>query len=182
MPIADATLTRPLNAHLWRPAHDTVLNALQMWRTTPQAAAWWWLVIDHSGGRFTALRFDTLRQLLLRRDLGVTMQTRLADLPPAQRNPADWTQPVPGVIEPRTVDQDAVSEARARTLQQNSPAHLLVVLRDGIFRGVLASSDRTFAFTDDLLLDMIEQYEQQASETPGTAGNQSATREQQPPS
>ena len=85
MPIADATLARPLNAHLWRPAHDTVLNALQMWRTTPQAAAWWWLVIDHSGGRFTALRFDTLRQLLLRRDLGVTMQTRLADLPPAQR-------------------------------------------------------------------------------------------------
>ena len=170
MPIPDATLARPLNAHLWRPAHETVLDALRAWRATPMSAGWWWLVIDHGSERFTALRFDTLRQMLVRPDLGVTMETRLADLPVARHNPTDWTQPLPGVIEPQTVDQDAVSEARARHLQQNSPANLLVVLRDGVFRGVLSGSERTFAFTDDLLLDMIEQYEQQAPESPDTSG------------
>lgn len=178
MPIADATLARPLNAHLWRPAHDTVLDALRAWRAAPKSAVWWWLVIDHGSGHFTALRFDTLRQLLGRPDLGVTMNTRLADLPPARHNPADWTQPVPGVIEPRTVDQDGVSEARARTLQQNSSANLLIVLRDGIFRGVLAGSERTFAFTDDLLLDMLEQYEQQAAESSDTSPGSGAAPEQ----
>lgn len=177
MPIADAFLDRPLNAHLWRPARETVLDALRVWRSTPLAAVWWWLVIDHGSGRFTALRFDTLRQLLLRPDLEVTMRTPLAELPSARQNPADWTQPVPGVIEPRTVDMDEISPSRARQLQANSPAGLLIVLRDGIFRGVLAGSERTFAFTDDLLLDMLEQYEQQATGSPDVPGMPSSSSE-----
>lgn len=180
MPIADAFLDRPLNAHIWRPARDTVLDALRTWRATPLSAVWWWLVIDHGSGRFTALRFDTLRQLLLRPDLGVTMLTPLGNLPPAQHNPADWTQPVPGVIEPRTVDMDEISPSRARQIQANSPANLLVVLRDGFFRGVLAGSERTFAFTDDLLLDMLEHYEQQAAESPDTPATQNSSPEQPP--
>lgn len=179
MPIADAALDRPLNAHVWRPAHATVLDALRVWRTTPLAAVWWWLVIDHGGGRFAALRFDTLRQILNRPDLGVSMQTPLAELPPARRNPVDWSESVPGVIEPRTVDMDSISPSRARQIQANSPANLLVVLRDGIFRGVLAGSERTFAFTDDLLLDMLEHYEQQTAEAPD-GPNQGSSAEQPP--
>ncbi len=153
MPLPDSLLDKPLNAHRCRPAGETVLAALRDWRGTPGAASWWWLVIDHGQGRFTATRFDSLRQMLARPALGVTMATRLADLPA-------HAEPLPGVVTPPTVEQDAATPAQARQLQAASPGGMLVVLRDGAFRGVLASAERTFAFTDRPLLDMIEQYEQ----------------------
>jgi len=52
------------------------------------------------------------------------------------------------------------------------------VLRDGFFRGILAGSERTFAFTDDLLLDMLEQYEQQAAESSDAPATQNPSPEQ----
>lgn len=159
MPLPDSLLDKPLNAHRCRPADETVLAALRDWRATPGAASWWWLVIDHGQGRFTATRFDTLRQMLSQMAPEVTMTTRLADLP-AQ------TELLPGVVVPPAVEQEATAPAQARQLQAASPGGLVVVLRDGAFRGVLASAERTFAFTDRPLLDMIEHYEQ-AGGAPG---------------
>lgn len=160
MPLLDSLLEKPLNAHRCRPAGETVFEALRDWRATRGAASWWWLVIDRGQGQFAAMRFEMLRQMLARTEPGVTMATRLADLP-AQDDP------LPGVIAPPTVEQDAVTPAQVRQLQAASPGGLVVVLRNGAFRGILTSAERTFAFTDRPLLDMIERYEQAGGSSGG---------------
>lgn len=173
MPIPDSLLDKPQNAHLRRPAHETVYEALRAWRFTPHAADWWWLVIDHGGGAFRAAQFETLERMLRRPELNVTMRTRLADLPSAQDEHG-----VPGVLDPQTVEQNALTSAAARQAKASSPGHVLIVLRSGAFRGILASAERTFAFTDHPLMDMLDQYEQQ---TAASSGSDSPSSPPEPP-
>src|SRR5690606_9761864 len=136
MPLLDSLLEKPLNAHRCRPAGETVFEALRDWRATPGAASWWWLVIDRGQGQFAAMRFEMLRQMLARTEPGVTRATRLAELPAQD-------EPLPGVSAPPTVEQDAVTPAQVRQLQAASPGGLVVVLRNGAFRGILTSAERT---------------------------------------
>lgn len=160
MPIADSELNKAANAHLVRPAEDTVYSALQVWRSTPNSYEWWWLVIDHGEGQFTALRFETVRDLLQSPDYAVGMHTRLGDLPRRREDPANWGRPLPGVVTPVVVEQDAMGTARALQIMRDSPGRVLVVVNQGQFRGILSASERTFAFTDKPLLDMLDEYEQ----------------------
>ncbi|MBN1202076.1 MAG: hypothetical protein JXJ20_09490 [Anaerolineae bacterium] len=166
MPIADAELHKAANAHLTRHASQTVYQALKAWRGTPGSYEWWWLIIDHGHQHFTAIRFEGLRDMLAHPDLDVTMDTLLADLPPYRDNPANWEQPFPGVLEPAVVDQAEISTARALRMRDHSPGHLLIVLSDEQFRGILSTSERIFAFTDKPLLDMLEEYEEALSAEP----------------
>lgn len=160
MPIADAELAKPANAFLVRPADETVLAALRAWRDTPQSYEWWWLLIDHGAARFTALRFEDLRDLLASPDLGVTMQTRLADLPSRRENPDNWAQPWPGVYTPEVVQQDALSTAQALQRMRDAPGRILIVADGARLAGILTDTQRTFAFADRPLLDLLEDYEQ----------------------
>ncbi len=166
MPIADSELDKTANAHLVRPAGDTLYTALQVWRSTPNSYEWWWLVIDHGDAQFTALRFEAVRDLLRDSEQRVTMHTRLGDLPPRRENPDAWGPPLPGVVTPVVVEQAAMGTARALQIMRDSPGRVLVVVNQGQFRGILSGSERTFAFTDKPLLDMLDDYEQ-GSEPPG---------------
>ena len=159
MPIADSELNKPANTHLLRPATETVLAALRAWRGTPDPYEWWWLVIEHADQHFTAIRFGELRDALAHDGMNVHMNTLLGDLPPRRDNPVDWERPFPGVVTPTVVDQATIGTARALRLVQDSPARVLVVLADGAFKGILAAGERTFAFADQPLLDMLEQFE-----------------------
>jgi len=166
MPITDAELNKPSNTHLIRPATDSVYRALNSWLHAPNSYEWWWLIIDHANGKYTAIRFEGLRELLARPESGVSMTTRLADLPPQQDNPADWEHPIPGVVSPTIVEQATVGTARAIQLRQDSPGRLLIVLNNGFFRGILSGPERIYAFTDKPLVDMIKEFEQETgSET-----------------
>lgn len=159
MPIDDAQLDKATNAHITCPATDTVHRALQRWRATPNSFEWWWLIIEHGSQRFTAIRLEDLRQVLENESLGVDMNTALQDLPPRRDNPADWGRPYPGVVTPTVVEQTALSTAQALQTMQDSPGRVLVVLHDGHFRGILSAAERTFAFTDTPLLDMLDSFE-----------------------
>jgi hypothetical protein len=161
MPIDAMELDKAANAHLLCPATDTVYAALTTWRSTPNSYEWWWLVIGHGDRRYTALRFETLRDLLAAPGAGVTMEMPLADLPPRRDNPADWERPFPGTVTPVVVEQNSMGTARAQQIVNDSPGRLLVVLDGDQFRGILSASERTFAFADTLLVDMLDEYEQQ---------------------
>jgi hypothetical protein len=160
MPIPDSELNKPSNAHLVRPAADSVYKALHAWRGTPGSQEWWWLVIDQGSQKYTAIRFGTVRDVLARPDLGVTMETHLADLPLRRENPADWAHPLPGAVLPPVVEQDAIGTARALQIVQDNPGRVLIVLRGGRFRGILSAGERVFAFNDKPLIDMIAEFEQ----------------------
>lgn len=164
MPIADSELDKSANAHLLRPAADTIYQAVKSWRDTPDSFEWWWLIIEHSGQRYTAIRFETLRDLL--KTGGASMNTHLDDLPSARENPADWDHPFPGVVSPNVVEQSSVGTALAVQMVRDSPGSVLVVVNNGQFRGILAAHERTFAFADVMLLDMLEEYEQQPEQNP----------------
>jgi hypothetical protein len=159
MPIDDTQLDRETNAHLVRPATDTVYQALRAWRDTPNSYEWWWLIIEHDHRRYTAIRFEDLRELLGVPDSGVTMHTPLAVLPDRRNNPRDWQHPQPGVVTPTVVEQSAMGTARALQAMEDSPGRVLVVLHDGRLRGILSSAQRTFAFADKLLMDMLDEFE-----------------------
>jgi hypothetical protein len=158
MPIAETELNKAANAHLLRSADDTVYRALKAWRDTPDSYEWWWLIIDHGDQRYTAIRFEGIRDALARPDPGVHMNARLADLPPLRDNPDDWEHPFPGVVTPTVVEQDTMSTAGAFRAMKDGPG-VLVVLQEGQFRGILSASERTFAFTDKPLLDMLDEFE-----------------------
>lgn len=164
MPIADTELNKPANKYLLRPADESIYHALQTWKQSSDSQEWWWLIIEHGDRRYTALRFETLRDALAK---GViAMAARLADLPPRRENPADWQHPFPGIVTPVIVEQEAIGTARALQMVRESPGHVLVVLNNGRVRGILSDSQRTFAFADKLLLDMLDQFEQESgSET-----------------
>jgi hypothetical protein len=163
MPIAETELAKPTNAHVLRPADESVYKALHAWRHAADRQEWWWLIIDHGNQRYTAIRVDRLRDALMRANLGVTMETRLSDLPPQRDNPHDWEHPYPGVVTPTVVEQDSVGTARAHQMLQDSPGRVLVVLHNGQFRGILSAAERTFAFADKPLLDMLDEFEQRDS-------------------
>jgi hypothetical protein len=161
MPIAETELDKPANKHLVRPAAESVFRALQLWRQTPESQEWWWLIIEHGERRYTALRFENLRETLAKQTISMT--TRLSELPARRKNPADWEHPFPGVVTPVVVEQDAIGTARALQMVRESPGHVLVVLKEGRVRGILSDSQRTFAFADKLLLDMLDQFENESS-------------------
>jgi hypothetical protein len=160
MPIDAAELVKAANAHVIRPAHDTVYQTLKAWRATADSYEWWWLIIQHDNRRYTAIRFEGLRDVLTYPGLNVTMNTPLTDLPSRRDNPADWERPFPGVVTPTVVEQTAMGTAHALQIMQDSPGQVLVVLHDGQFRGILSGSQRTFAFSDKPLLDMLDEFEQ----------------------
>lgn len=166
MAIADAELDKPVNAHLVRTATESVLDALRAWRAAPGSYEWWWLIVDHGSQHYTALRFEALRDLLQSANANITLGTHLSDLPPQQDNSADWQRPLPGVITPPVVEQSALSTTQALQQMRGAPGQLLVVLDQGQWRGILSGSQRTFAFADKPLLDLIEEHEQG-----GRAGN-----------
>lgn len=159
MPIADVELDRLARAHLLRPASETVFTALRAWRSAPDSYEWWWLVIQHPDQVYTAIRFEELRDLLTRQKPGVHMNTLLADLPPRRADPADPGRALPGVVVPDVVDGEAIQTARALEMMQTSPGQVLVVLQDGHYRGILGVINRTFAFPDKPLLDLLATFE-----------------------
>jgi hypothetical protein len=73
MPIPDPELNKPSNAHLVRPAADSVYKALHAWRGTPGSQEWWWLVIDQGSQKYTAIRCGAARYAGAA-DLGVSMK------------------------------------------------------------------------------------------------------------
>ncbi|MBN1678994.1 MAG: hypothetical protein JW966_01795 [Anaerolineae bacterium] len=160
MPIADSELDKTTNAYILQPADHTIHRALQIWRNTPTSFEWWWLIIEHGDQQYTALRFETLRETLSREYINVNMNMRLGDLPAYRDNPADWDHPFPGVVTPKVIERDEVGTARALQIMRNSPGRVLIVLRNGLFYGILSSSERIFAFTDKPLLDMLDEFEQ----------------------
>jgi len=159
MPVSDAELNQAANAHLLRPATETVFSALRVWRDTPGPQEWWWLVIQHDAQRYTALRFAELRDLLAQRKRGAHMNTPLADLPARRDNPDDPDRPVPGVVTPPVIDGAEIDAARAREIALTSPGQVVVVVRDEQFRGIVSITSRTFAFADKPLLDLLEDFE-----------------------
>ncbi len=152
MPIADSELNKPSNAHIVRPARQSVHAALQYWRQQPGSYEWWWLIITSNDHRYAAIRFSVLRDLLQDPDAGVHMNTPLSDLPLDQPDR-------PGVVAPRVVEQDAMGTARALQMLEDSPGRVLIVLKNGTLRGILSVTERTFAFTDKPLLDMLDEFE-----------------------
>src|SRR5688572_3150593 len=85
MPISEDRLYSDVNAYTLLSAHVTVKEALQTWRAGhPRwgtAREWWWLMIEHDGGQFTAIPLEQLRDLLLKKAIQST--TLLKNLPPA---------------------------------------------------------------------------------------------------
>lgn len=159
MPIADTELHKPANSHIYAPASATILDALRTWRATADSYEWWWLIIGHADRTFTAIRFEGFRQLLTQPETQVTMATRLDALPEQRENPLDWNRPHPGVVTPTVVEQDEMGAARAQQVARSSPGGLLIVTRYGDLAGILSTSHRTFAFTDELLVDMLDEFE-----------------------
>jgi hypothetical protein len=162
MPITESELNRSTNTHLRAFAGDTVGDTLLRWRSQSDPREWWWLIIEHSAQRYTALRFQTLGALIRARS--VAPSTQLADLPASRENPAAWDQPFPGVITPTSIEQQPTGTAQAQRMLQDTP--VLIVLDHGQFRGILSSSFRTFAFTDRPLLDLLDEFIQSGSEPP----------------
>ncbi len=175
MPIADTELDKPVNAYIACPASNTVLDAIEAWRSTPDSYEWWWLIIDYGDGRYNALRFEALRDLLTQPDYGITMETELGDLPCGYDNPDDWSHPVVGAYVPDTVDQNDLSAAQAMQLVRNAPGQILIVLNGQQLRGILTGSQRTFTFTDRHLLDMLSDYEQSGTPPPAAPGPAATT-------
>ena len=68
MPISEERLYSEVNAYTLVSATNTVKQALQTWRTgNPRwgtAREWWWLIIEHSNGQFTAIPLEQLRDLV----------------------------------------------------------------------------------------------------------------------
>jgi hypothetical protein len=159
MPVAENELNKAGNAHLIRPATETVFTALRAWRDTPGRDEWWWLIIQHDARLYTAIRFGSVRDLLARRKREVHMNTPLAELPYERPNPDDPDQPLPGVVSPTVVDGAEINTARALDRVQASPGQVVIVLQDGVFQGILSGTSRTFAFADKPLLDMLEDFE-----------------------
>lgn len=179
MPIADSELNKSANAHLLRPASQTVHEALRAWRAVLGSYEWWWLIIDFDAGRFTAIRFDGLRELLSKGE--VTMNTRLEDLPLRRENPADWDRPLPGVVMPKVVDQNTAGMASVQALLQNSPGRMVIVMNSGAFRGIISAGERTFAFADKPLLDMLDEFEGISAQPPTAPPPLSAPDDVPPP-
>ena len=175
MPISTLELHKPSNVYRQQPDTATVLDALRDWHGTSESYEWWWLVIDHgitrSDSRFTAIRFEDVRALLSQRETQVAMTTLLGDLPPYRDNPVNWQQPFPGVITPPVIEQASMGTARALQLVRNTPGGLVVVVNDGTLAGILSTSERTFAFTDNLLVDMLESFEQEHGTLPADLPN-----------
>jgi hypothetical protein len=159
MPIPDSELAQSFHAHIYRAATDSVYAALQAWRTTPGSRAWWWLVIEHDMQLYTAIRFSELYSLLKPVDAPVHMNTPLAELPHWRKNPNNPTRALPGIVTPLIVEQDGISMAQAQESVQESPENIVVVLRNKLFRGILTSGEHPFGFTDEPILDLLDQWE-----------------------
>jgi hypothetical protein len=159
MPVAESELKKAANAHLIRPATETVFTALRAWRDTPGRYEWWWLVIQHDARLYTAIRFGGVRDLLVQRKREVHMNTPLAELPYQRPNPDDPDQALPGVVSPTVIDGAEVNTARALDMVETSPGQVVIVLQNGVFQGILSSASRTFAFADKPLLDMLNDFE-----------------------
>ncbi len=159
MPVAETELKKAANAHLIRPATETVFTALRAWRDTSGRYEWWWLVIQHDARLYTAIRFGSLRDLLVQRKRDVHMNTPLADLPYQRENPDDPDHPRSGVVSPTVIDGAAVNTAHALDIVETSPGQVVIVLQDGVFQGILSGTSRTFAFADKPLLDLLENFE-----------------------
>lgn len=159
MPLTDADLHRATHAHLYRPATESVYNTLRAWRDTPHSAEWWWLIIAHEDGYYTALRFETLREMLRMPHVGIHMHTLLKDLPGPRPDPEHPGQQLPGVVEPDTVEAARLSGEAARAAAQTGEGGLLIVLHDGLYRGIISTGSRSFAFTDQPLMVLMDEFE-----------------------
>jgi hypothetical protein len=163
MPISDERLLSDVNAHVVVPSNITVKQALQHWKKGHNrwgtAREWWWLMIEHGNGRFTALPLEQLRDLLIDTTSGVTADSLLYALPPA-REATNFTQ-LPGVIVVRTVEKTSLSTASAVSLAENSPGNLLGVIENGKLVGILSRRMRNFAMANLSLLNLLEEMESQ---------------------
>lgn len=159
MPLTDADLNRAAHAHLLHSATDSVYHALRAWRDTPHCAEWWWLIIAHDDSDYTALRFETLREMLRNPHTAIHMNTLLQDLPGPRPDPEHPDRQLPGVIMPETVEAAILSGDAARAAAQASEGGLLIVLHDGLFRGIISTGTRSFEFTDRPLLLLLDDFE-----------------------
>jgi hypothetical protein len=159
MPLTNADLNRATHAHLLSPATDSVYHALRAWRDRPNSAEWWWLIIEHDDVHYTALRFETLREMLRSAQVAIHMNTLLQDLPGPRPDPEHPDRPLPGVIMPDTVEAALLSGDAARAAAQASEGGLLVVLHDKLFRGIISTGTRSFEFTDQPLLALLDEFE-----------------------
>lgn len=164
MPIPDERLLSDLNAHILVPATYTIRQALAAWQKGHphfgRGREWWWLIIDYNNGTYTAIPLEQVRDLLSSPRFHVDAETRLSNLPSAQDNPDDWSNPLPGIVAARVIDQDAYSSSAAIHLAENSAGNLLVVLKDGKFAGIINKRMRNFAMASQSLLDLYERMQE----------------------
>jgi hypothetical protein len=161
MPISEERLQAEVNAHILANANETVKETLRRWKTGHSqwgmGREWWWLIIQYDTNRFGAIPFEDLRELLMDSASGVTGDSLLANLPPADHT--NWRTPKPGVIAARTVEQNTHSTASALHLTENSPGNLLVVTRNGQLLGILNKRMRNFAMASLSLLSLLDEME-----------------------
>ncbi len=159
MPISDSELARPVHGHVRCPHTHSVHAALHAWRSTPGSVAWWWLIIEHKNQLYTAIRFSELYNLLKPLDAPVHMNTPLADLPYWHRNPHNPTRGLPGVVSPAVVERDGISIAQVRELIEENPENVVVVLRNGVFQGIVSSDEHPVVYADEPLRELLAQFE-----------------------
>ena len=118
----------------------------------------WWLRSIMGAARFRLYCLEDLATCSRPRSGGD--DATLADLPSRRENPDNWAQPWPGVYTPEVVQQDALSTAQALQRMRDAPGRILIVADGARLAGILTDTQRTFAFADRPLLDLLEDYEQ----------------------